>query len=191
MLENLMKYRIILASNSPRRRKLLEELGLKVEIKPVETDETYPASISPPEVATFLARRKADAYNGLEESDLLITADTIVAMGTTILGKPGTREEAVNMLRLLSENLHHVTTGVCLRSMKKEVVFEVTTRVYFTALAGNEIDYYVDHYRPYDKAGSYGIQEWIGYIGVDRIDGSFYNVMGLPVNRLYRELKNF
>lgn len=191
MLEHLKDYTIILASKSPRRRKLIEELGLKVETTAVNISEDFPARYDPERVAVYLARKKADAYCELSEKELLVTADTIVCLEDQMLGKPSDKKDAFNILNKLSGEVHKVITGVCIRSLNKEVLFNVSTKVHFGRLTPEEINYYIEHYKPYDKAGSYGIQEWIGYIGIDHIEGSFYNVMGLPVHRLYQELKSF
>lgn len=193
MLENLAAYRIVLASNSPRRRELLAGLDLSFEIRVIPgLEENPPSSLPPQEIPLFLSKQKAEAYlPALEDQVLLITADTIVWDGEEVIGKPKSREDAVRMLRKLSGHEHQVVTGVCLTTTKRQVAFSVASSVRFSSLAPEEIAYYVDKYKPYDKAGAYGIQEWIGYVGVEGISGSFYNVMGLPVQRLYQELKKF
>ncbi len=193
MLENLAAYRIVLASNSPRRRELLAGLDLSFEIRVIPgLEENPPSSLPPQEIPLFLSKQKAEAYlPALEDQVLLITADTIVWDGAEVIGKPKSREDAVRMLRKLSGHEHQVVTGVCLTTTKRQVAFSVASSVRFSSLAPEEIAYYVDKYKPYDKAGAYGIQEWIGYVGVEGISGSFYNVMGLPVQRLYQELKKF
>lgn len=193
MLTNLLKYRIVLGSNSPRRKELLSGLDLDFEVEVIPgIDESYPETLTAEEIPLHIARKKAEAYLGkMTDNELLITADTIVATYDRILGKPANREEAVEMLRDLSGREHKVVTGVCLTTPGKSVSFSVRSSVSFAKLEDDDIIYYVDKYRPFDKAGSYGIQEWIGYIGVEAINGSFYNVMGLPVQRLYQELKKF
>lgn len=185
-----LKYKLILASNSPRRKELLAGLGVPFEVRVLQDiDEHYPESLPVNEVARYIAKEKADAYRRIVAPDeLIITADTVVIVGDEILGKPIDEADAVRMLKLLSGRTHQVTTGVCLLTAEKERCFDVTTDVTFKALTDEEIHYYVDRYRPFDKAGAYGIQEWIGYIGVTGLNGSYYNVMGLPVQRIYQEL---
>ena len=185
--------RILLVSQSPRREKLIKGLDLPVQvIRPQEYDETYPSEMDPQTVPVFLAEKKSHQFAGaLQAGDIVVTADTIVLLDGNIVNKPADREEARQMLRRLSGNMHVVITGVCLRSVKKEVSFASFTDVYFSSLTDTEIHYYIDRYQPLDKAGAYGIQEWIGYIGIERIDGSFFNVMGLPLHRLYMELEKF
>lgn len=193
MLENLKKYKIILGSNSPRRKELLAGLDLDFEVRVIPgIDESYPSSVKAEDIPAYLARKKADAYREkMAPHELLITADTIVWTFEKIMGKPANRAEAVSMLFALSDHVHEVITGVCLTTKEKTIEFSVATAVCFAKLSAEDVDYYVQKYRPYDKAGGYGIQEWIGYIGVEAINGSFYNVMGLPVQRLYQELKKF
>ena len=193
MLENLAAYRIILGSNSPRRRELLAGLDLSFDVHVIPgLEENYPDSLQPHEIPVFLSKQKAEAYlSTLEDQVLLITADTIVWNETEVIGKPKDREDAIRMLRSLSGHEHQVVTGVCLTTTKKQETFSVVSSVRFASLTDEEIIYYVDKYKPFDKAGAYGIQEWIGYVGVESISGSFYNVMGLPVQRLYQELKRF
>lgn len=190
---NIQNYHIILGSNSPRRRELLAGLDLNFEVKVIPgLEEHYPPTLQPEEIPVFLARQKAEAYiPTLSDKTLLITADTIVWNQNKVIGKPKNREDAIQMLQSLSGHEHHVVTGVCLTTTEKQKAFSVVSTVKFAALTDEEISYYVDKYRPFDKAGAYGIQEWIGYIGVESINGSFYNVMGLPVQRLYQELKKF
>ena len=198
---NIQNYHIILGSNSPRRRELLAGrrrellagLDLNFEVKVIPgLEEHYPPTLQPEEIPVFLARQKAEAYiPTLSDKTLLITADTIVWNQNKVIGKPKDREDAIQMLQSLSGHEHHVVTGVCLTTTEKQKAFSVVSTVKFAALTDEEISYYVDKYRPFDKAGAYGIQEWIGYIGVESINGSFYNVMGLPVQRLYQELKKF
>lgn len=190
---NIQNYHIILGSNSPRRRELLAGLDLDFEVKVIPgLEEHYPPTLQPEEIPVFLARQKAEAYiPALLDKALLITADTIVWNQNKVIGKPKDREDAIQMLQSLSGHEHHVVTGVCLTTTEKQKAFSVVSTVKFAALTDEEINYYVDKYHPFDKAGAYGIQEWIGYIGVESINGSFYNVMGLPVQRLYQELKKF
>ena len=190
---NIQNYHIILGSNSPRRRELLAGLDLDFEVKVIPgLEEHYPATLQPEEIPVFLAKQKAEAYiPTLPEKTLLITADTIVWNRNEVIGKPKNREDAIQMLQSLSGHEHHVVTGVCLTTTEKQKAFSVISAVKFATLTDEEIGYYVDKYHPFDKAGAYGIQEWIGYIGVESINGSFYNVMGLPVQRLYQELKKF
>lgn len=182
---------IILASNSPRRRELLSGLDLDFEVKVLsDIDESYPDSLPVVEVADYISRKKAASYQTLiEDNNLVITADTVVIVGNEVLGKPKDTEEAHRMLRLISGRIHQVITGVCLLTKDKQHSFSVTTDVTFKQLSDDEITYYIEHYKPFDKAGAYGIQEWIGYIGVTSINGSYFNVMGLPVQRLWDEIK--
>ena len=194
-------YKIILASNSPRRKELLAGLDMPFEVKVLKgIDESYPSTLSPYETAPYIAAKKADAYWGLlADGILILTADTVVIAPTEdeqndkegrgiILGKPKDAEDAKRMLRMLSGKTHHVVTGVCLTTVKEQHQFSVTTEVTFKSLSEEEIEYYVSKYKPFDKAGAYGIQEWIGYIGCTGLKGSYYNVMGLPVQRIYEEL---
>ncbi len=190
MLENLKKYRIILGSQSPRRKELLAGLDIDFEIKTIDVEENYPATMMGVDIPMFLARKKASAYT-LSEEDLLITADTIVWHKGTVYGKPTDRNDAKRMLKTLSGQMHQVITGVCITTKNSQKTFHVTSDVFFARFSDTEIEYYLDHYQPYDKAGSYGVQEWIGYVGVERIEGSYFNVMGLPVQRLYTELKHW
>lgn len=187
------RYNIVLASNSPRRRELLSGLDIDYEVKVLDDiDESYPSSIPLREVAEYLSIKKADAYTSyLKDSDLLITADTIVLLEDEIYGKPVDKEDAIRMLRGLSGKTHEVITGVSLVSKDKTVTFSSVTKVVFGDLSDDEINYYIDKYKPYDKAGSYGVQEWIGYVGVKHMEGSYYNVMGLPIYRVFEELKKF
>ena len=189
----LKKYKVVLGSNSPRRRELLAGLDINFEVQTIAgIDESYPETLEAKEIPVYLAKKKAEAYlSTMPEDELLITADTIVWTFDQILGKPKDREEAIEMLRKLSGQVHEVITGVCLTTKEKMVSFAATSSVHFAELEEEEIIYYVDNYRPFDKAGSYGKQEWIGYVAVESINGSFYNVMGLPVRLLYQQLKNF
>lgn len=187
-----MDYKLILASSSPRRHQLMCGAGFKFEVKLKHTDEEWPEGLVPEEVPVYLSRLKARAFEGeILPGEILITADTVVCLKGEILGKPAGREEAIRMLQQLSGNKHTVITGVCLTTLQSQRSFSAFTDVYFKDLADEEISYYVDTCKPFDKAGAYGIQEWIGYIGIKRIEGSFYNVMGLPVQQLCEELKKF
>ena len=191
MLDNLKKYKVVLASNSPRRKELLAGLGIDYEVKTLpDIDESFPGGLSEVETATYIARAKADVYRNIMQSDeLIITADTIVWLDGEVMGKPVDEEDARRMLRALSGKTHQVITGVCLMTLDSQKAFATVTDVTFCHLSEEEIDYYVERYRPMDKAGSYGIQEWIGFVGVESISGSYFNVMGLPIQRLYTELK--
>ena len=193
MLENLKDYHIILASNSPRRRELLGGLGIDYEVRVLSgIDESYPETLHVADIAEFIAAKKADAYREkMADGELLITADTVVICGDEVMGKPVDETDACRMLRKLSGRVHHVTTGVCLTTLQQQRRFSVTTEVTFKTLSDEEINFYVNRYRPFDKAGAYGIQEWIGYIGCTGLNGSYYNVMGLPVQRIYQELQQF
>ena len=191
MLENLNKYKIILASNSPRRKELLSGLGVAYEVKTLpDVDESYPDGLSGEEIAKHIARGQAEAYRSLIQADeLVITADTIVWLDGTVMGKPKDEEEAKDMLMQLSGKTHQVITGVCLTTASMQKTFATVTDVTFATLTDEEVDYYVTRYQPMDKAGSYGVQEWIGFVGVENLSGSYFNVMGLPIQRLYTELK--
>jgi len=193
MLDNLKNYRIILASNSPRRRELLAGLGISYEVRTLPgIDESYPADLPVEQIAEYIATEKAAAYQKQMAADeLLITADTIVVVAGEVMGKPHDADDARRMLHKLSNCTHLVITGVCLTTTEKQRRFSVKTDVTFKALTDEEIDYNITHYRPFDKAGAYGIQEWIGYIGVTGLNGSYFNVMGLPVQRIYTELSSF
>ncbi|MCI6182422.1 MAG: Maf-like protein [Prevotella sp.] len=186
-----MKYNIILASNSPRRRELLAGLDVDYEVRVLkDIDETYPDSLPVADIPTYISREKAAAYT-IADNELLLTADTVVVLGNEVMGKPVDDADAKRMLRELSGKTHQVITGVCLTTTKKQHSFSVTTDVTFKELSDDEIDYYVSNYHPLDKAGAYGIQEWIGYIGVTSLQGSYFNVMGLPVQRIYEALADF
>lgn len=186
-------HQIILASNSPRRKELLSTLHIPFEVNVLPNiDESYPESLSPEEVAPFLSEKKAAQYTNLLKSNtLLITADTIVCNTQSVFGKPKDAADAVKILHQLSGNTHRVITGVTLRNLKRTHTFSSITEVTFCKLSGEEIDFYVANFKPFDKAGAYGIQEWIGHIGVESINGSYFNVMGLPIQRLYQELKKY
>lgn len=189
---NIENFQLILASKSPRRQQLLGDLGLSFEVITLDVDESFPDNMPVNEVAAFLAEKKAAAFSAeITGNQLIITADTIVAQGGFVLNKPDNTDQAREMLRILSGKKHEVITGVCLLSKSKKVVFSAKTDVWFKELSEEEISYYIEHYKPFDKAGAYGIQEWIGYIGIYRIDGSYFNVMGLPVQQLYTQLANF
>jgi septum formation protein len=179
---------LILASKSPRRQKLLAELGFSFTVEEKNVDESVPFEMPAKDVPTYLAEKKAQPFEERSDSHLIIAADTIVLLDDEILGKPHSRDEAIRMLNKLSGRQHSVITGVTLLMDKKYHTFREVTLVYFKSLSYNDIIFYVDHYQPYDKAGAYGIQEWIGFIGISRIEGDFYNVMGLPVCRLVQEL---
>lgn len=184
------KQKIILGSGSPRRKDLLKQLGFNFEVKVISIAENYPTSLKAAEVAPYLSEQKAEAHKQLKDSEILITSDTVVVFDDKVLGKPETAVEAKSMLAALSNNKSQVVTGVTLKTNQGLKTFSETTTVYFNTLTSSEIDYYIKHYQPFDKAGAYGIQEWIGQIGIYRIEGCFYNVMGLPLSRLWNELKN-
>lgn len=193
MLENISQYHILLASNSPRRRELLGGLGVDYEVVSLpEIDESYPPTLQGVEIPTYIAARKAEAYSQwMKDDTLLITADTIVWLDGKVYGKPADAQDACKMLRELSGKTHTVITGMALTTRNKQRTFAVESYVTFAQLDEAEIEYYVSKYKPFDKAGAYGIQEWIGYIGVTALEGSYFNVMGLPVQRLYKELKQW
>lgn len=187
------KMNIILASNSPRRKELLAGLGLKFEVKTIPgIDESFPDTLRGEDIPMFISGKKASAYlNIIADDDLLITADTIVYVDGEVLGKPKDAADASRMLHLLSGRTHQVITGVSIVTKQKQSRFAVTTNVTFDTLTDEQISYYIENYKPFDKAGAYGIQEWIGYTGVTHLEGSYFNVMGLPVQRLYKELKSY
>ena len=192
MYLNKFFFNIILGSSSPRRNELLKSLGFDFIINPSYADENYPLNLKGHEIPVFLAEKKASSFNGvLTETNLLITADTIVWCEGEIFNKPINFEEGKLMLQTLSGKMHEVFTAVCLKSANKQIIFYDATKVYFKKFTNEEIEYYLNKYKPYDKAGSYGVQEWIGYIGIEKIEGSFYNVMGLPVKKLHEELMKF
>ncbi len=190
--DNLKDYSIILASNSPRRRELLQKTGLPFSVKVIDgINECYPHELDVAEIPQFISRTKAEAYNtSITDNQLVITADTIVALDKQVLGKPHSRKEAINMLESLSGRTHLVITGVTVMTKRNIHTFASESRVTFAPLQPDEIQWYIDTFKPFDKAGSYGIQEWIGMIGISHIEGSFFNVMGLPVHKLYNFLKN-
>ena len=193
ILINLQDKNIILASQSPRRYELLKSLDIKFKTFVIKgINESFPTNIKLENIAVFLAKQKANEYSEqIDKNTIIITADTIVKYKNNILNKPKNRGEAIEMLKKLSGSKHKVITGVCLSSKSKQKCFKSSTKVYFNKLNVKEIEYYIDKYKPFDKAGSYGIQEWIGFIGISKIKGSFYNVMGLPVQKLYKELQKF
>ena len=190
--EELKKYTLLLASKSPRRHYLLKELGLDFEVRTKEVDESCPEQLKAAEIPLYLCEKKADAFDEeLTDNTIVITADTIVWLDGHVLNKPQNFNDAVRMLQLLSGKMHEVYTGVCLKSKHKTTSFVALTKVYFKELSLEEIEFYIRNYNPYDKAGAYGAQEWIGYIAIDRIEGTYFNVMGLPVRELYEALLKF
>jgi len=193
--EGLKDKDIILASRSPRRKELLSSLGITFRVVEPAVCEDYPPNLKREEIALYLAARKAESViqkeSKKDEDFVIIASDTIVCLGDMILNKPASRQEAISMLQKLSGKKHQVITAVCIEGNAHSHSFYSETNVYFTKLQDDEIEYYVDNFKPYDKAGSYGIQEWIGFIGIEKIEGSYFNVMGLPVQKLYTELKNF
>lgn len=194
LLQQLItNHRLILASNSPRRKQLLAGLNVQYEIwTNNDNPETYPEDLAIEDIPTFLAKQKASAFlSRITSNQIVITSDTIVCCNNMVLGKPTNKNEAEQMLHMLSGKQHTVITGVALTSAQKQTIFDAHTNVFFRILTAEEIDYYVEKYSPLDKAGAYGIQEWIGYIGIERIEGSYFNVMGLPVQKLYNELCHF
>jgi septum formation protein len=192
MITALNKYRIILASRSPRRQQLLRELGLTFEVVEVDYDEAFSENLQGEEAAIYLARSKAESFRTtLSDNEIIITADTIVWCNNRALGKPVDYDDASFMIHELSGNTHEVITGVNLLSAKKEISFSESTKVTFEKLSDEEIDYYITKFKPFDKAGAYGIQEWIGIAACSKIEGSYFNVVGLPVQRLYQELMEF
>lgn len=193
MLDNLKKYNVVLASKSPRRQELLKGVGIEFTVLTKDVDESYPSTMSVYDVAPYLSVKKAKAFDNtdLPENYMIITADTVVVVDDKILGKPKDEDEAREMLGLISGKKHSVITGVTVRTNDKIKTFSVVSKVSFDMLDKDEIDYYVNNFRPYDKAGAYGIQEWIGYIGVNHVEGSYFNVMGLPTQKLYKMLKSF
>ena len=192
IIDKLNEFKIILASRSPRRQQLLRELGLKFDVVVKEYEETYPEGLDGEEIARYIAYEKAASFkNELSDNEIVIAADTIVWCNNKVLGKPVDQEDAIAILKEISGNTHEVITGVSIRSNSKEITFSESTKVTFEAFSEEEIGYYIDNYKPYDKAGAYGIQEWIGIVACSHIDGSYFNVVGLPVQRLYKELQRF
>ncbi|MDP1745043.1 MAG: Maf-like protein [Bacteroidota bacterium] len=191
-MKDLKKHNLILASKSPRRQYLMKELGLDFEVNTKDVDESFPENLKAQEIPLYLCQKKADAFDEeLTDNTIVITADTIVWIDNQVLNKPENFNDAVRMLKLLSGKKHEVYTGVCLKSKHKTKTFYALTNVYFKELSQEEIEYYINNFNPYDKAGAYGAQEWIGYIAVEKIEGSYFNVMGLPVRELYEELLKF
>jgi len=192
MLSNLNNYNIILASQSPRREELLRGLNIPFEVKEINVDESYPSQMVGVDIPMYLAEKKANAFvEQMSDNTLLITADTIVWHEGFMFGKPVDKADATRMLKALSGKTHQVITGVCISTISKRKIFHVISEVRFSRLSPEEIEYYLQNFQPYDKAGAYGVQEWIGYVGVEYIEGSYFNVMGLPIQRLYTELKRW
>jgi len=193
LYDKLKNYHIILASQSPRRQMLMKGLGLEFEILPVDVEENYPSGLRHQEIAIYLSELKANAFDlsKLCDNCLIISADTIVWKDDQILLKPKDDQDAKRILKTLSGEMHEVITGVTLRTKQKMKTFHVVTKVYFNSLTNDEIDYYVSNYHPFDKAGAYGAQDWIGFVGIERIEGCYFNVVGLPVQQLWKELKDF
>ncbi|QEE50570.1 septum formation protein Maf [Flavobacterium alkalisoli] len=190
--EKLKGYNVILASGSPRRQKFMKELDIDFEIRLKDVEEVYPENLQGAEITDYLAELKAAALlDTLSDNDILITSDTIVWHNNKALGKPTDKDDAFTMLKALSGNVHEVITSVCIKSNSKSVIFNETTRVSFNTLSDDEINYYLDNYRPYDKAGAYGIQEWIGLVAIAKIEGSYVNVVGMPVDKVYQHLITF
>ena len=188
-----LDFELILASKSPRRQQLLKDLGFDFKVVTKDVDESFPSQLQAQEIPLYLCEHKANSFTEELKSDktLVITADTIVWIENQVLNKPENFDDAVRMLQLLSGKMHEVFTGVCLKSKHKTKTFYAATKVYFKPLSADEIHYYITNYKPYDKAGAYGAQEWMGYVGVEKIEGSYFNVMGLPVKELYEELMLF
>ena len=191
MFRNLEKYQVVLASNSPRRQSLLKEMGLHFTVQSSQGEETYPGDLPASQVAEFLARQKAEWFTDFSTNQLYITADTVVILGNEILGKPTEFDDAFSMIKKLSGKKHNVITGVCIKSKEKEISFSSVTEVHFKNLTNEAISHYIKTYQPFDKAGAYGIQEWIGMVGIQKINGSYFNVVGLPTERLFDELNKF
>jgi septum formation protein len=192
VINQFKDFRIILVSRSPRRQQLLRELGLNFDVVIKEYEEIYPEGLTGEEIARYVAYEKASSFKDIiSYNEIVIAADTIVWCNNKVLGKPQNREDAIRILKEISANTHEVITGVSIRSQTKELTFSESTKVTFETITEEEIGYYIDEYKPYDKAGAYGIQEWIGIIACCHIDGSYFNVVGLPVHRLYKELQKF
>ncbi len=190
--ESFARFRIILASQSPRRQQLLKELGLNFEVRIKDFPETFPENLEGKDIALYIAKQKAELFKSeIADDEIVITADTIVWCDNMVLGKPVDKEDAMRILRKISGNIHEVITGVCLLSKEKEKLFSVSTKVTFEVITDEDIEFYVKNFSPFDKAGAYGIQEWIGIIGCSSIEGSYFNVVGLPVHQLYKELQEF
>jgi septum formation protein len=188
--EKLKDYNIILASGSPRRQQFFKDLDIDFTIQLKEVEEIYPNKLKGTEITDYLANLKSKAFTNLTENDLLVTSDTIVWLNNTALGKPKNKQEAFNMLRALSGKKHDVITSISIKNKNFQKIINDVTTVYFKEISDEEINYYINNYKPFDKAGAYGIQEWIGFIAIDKIEGSYFNVVGLPVHKLYKELMN-
>lgn len=186
-----LPFQLVLASGSPRRQELLKSLGLQFKVKPTHADETFSSDLKAQEIPLFLAEKKADAYYFEQNNEVVLTADTIVWLNNVVLNKPENFDEAFSMLKKLSGEMHQVYTAVCLKSNKNKVLFYDSTNVYFKELNDDEINFYIKNYPVYDKAGSYGVQDWLGYIGIEKIEGCFYNVMGLPIRKVHENLLQF
>ncbi|HBK71756.1 MAG TPA: septum formation protein Maf [Flavobacteriaceae bacterium] len=192
LINKLKNHKLLLASKSPRRQQFLKNLGLEFTTVSIDVEEIYPKYLHGNEITCFLAELKADAYkNTLKSDEILITADTIVRVSGKILGKPKDADDAKKMLQLLSDTQHEVITSVCIKTQRKTKIINDTTSVKFKKLTDEEIDFYIENFKPFDKAGAYGIQEWIGFIGVKKIEGSFYTVVGFPVHKFYKEMMKF
>jgi septum formation protein len=191
VLQNLNNRKIVLLSGSPRRQEILNDAGFTFDIQKTDIDEDFPAVMPVNEVAAYLARKKAESFKLRMTTEIAIAADTTVVMGSNIMNKPADRDDAIRMLELLSGKKHTVITGVCIISREKEVLFDDRTEVSFRSLTRDEITWYIDRFNPYDKAGAYGVQEWIGMVAIDGIAGSYYNVVGLPIHRVYEHLANW
>lgn len=190
-LSDIISYKILLASKSPRRLSLLQEMGLDIEVISLDVEEGHPQDLEYSKIPEYLAIKKSKAFNtsNLEDNHILLSADTMVFLEGRALSKPKDRQDAIRSLAQLSSTTHEVITGVCLRTKSKHISFSSTTKVEFTSLSQEEIEYYVDKFKPYDKAGGYAIQEWIGMVGISKINGSYYNVVGLPTDMVYKKLK--
>lgn len=191
MLNTIKDRKIILLSGSPRRQQILKEAGFTFDIQKTDIDEDFPASMPVDQVAMYLARKKAWHVKNRITSEIAIAADTTVVIENTILNKPADRDDAVRMLELLSGKTHTVITGVCLLSREKEIAFDDRTDVSFRELSSKEIAWYIDHFKPFDKAGAYGVQEWIGMVAIEKIAGSYFTVVGLPIHRVYQHLMDW
>lgn len=192
ILENLSKYHVVLASKSPRRQQLLKGLEIDFEVRTLDVDESFDAALKGPEIPLYLSIKKAEAFReSMGRDELIITSDTVVWVNDHVLNKPESRQEALTMLSELSGNMHEVFTAVTIMTQDRVETFFDSAKVYFASLSNLELEHYIDAYKPYDKAGAYGVQELIGYIGIDRMDGSYFTVMGLPVRKLYEKLKEF
>ncbi len=192
MLQLPQKLTLVLASKSPRRHQLLKDLGLEFDVRIKSIDESYPSNLKGADIAEYIAEKKASVFEGeIAENEIILTSDTVVWQNGVSLAKPKDAEEAKSMLMSLSGDEHEVITAVCLKSSTKSIVFHCSTKVFFKELTAEEIDYYITNYKPFDKAGAYGIQEWIGFIGITKIEGSYFNVVGLPVQEVYTQLLDF